>query len=133
MFPEHRRHLGREGGAVAGEGGVFARPKEGVGVGAPWRRYSRASHHLHRPVAGNAFHPLKEFPGRQPFISCGTPVRLCEAAPSLDSAWGRMQVSVHQGQDFHPHPTPTGLAQLSSVLQASADPHLSPPGAEVRK
>lgn len=33
--------------------------------GALWRRYSRASHHLYGPVAGDALHPLEQLPGGQ--------------------------------------------------------------------
>ena len=33
--------------------------------GALWRQYSRASHHLYGPVAGDALYPLEQFPGGQ--------------------------------------------------------------------
>lgn len=33
--------------------------------GALWRRYSRASHHLYGPIAGDALYPLEQFPRGQ--------------------------------------------------------------------
>ena len=58
----------------------------------PPPQYSRAGHHLHGPVAGDAFHPLKQFPGRHPTPSAAAPAGPHEATPALGSAWGRLQV-----------------------------------------
>lgn len=86
--------------------------------GALWRLYSRAGHHLHWPVTGNAFHPLKQFPRRHPVVSCGTPARPCvEASPSPRQCLGEAEgLSVPQGPNFLPHPMPTGLAPVSSAV-----------------
>lgn len=58
----------------------------------PPPRYSRAGHHLHGPVTGDAFHPFKQFPGRHPALSAATPAGPHEATPAPGSAWGRLQV-----------------------------------------
>lgn len=67
---EHLNHVPTTPPGQVGLGDSGESRREGLGPDAPWWRYSRAGHHLHGPVAGDAFHPLKQFPGRQPAISC---------------------------------------------------------------
>lgn len=86
-----------------GEGRGTVLPRELMGLCAqngvhgcsrprPPPQYSRAGHHLHGPVAGDAFHPLKQFPGRHPAPSAVPLAGPREATPAPGSAWGRLQV-----------------------------------------
>ena len=78
---------GRELTGLCAQNGVYrcSRPR-------PPQQYSRAGHHLHGPVAGNAFHLLKQFPGRHPALSAPAPAGPHEAIPTPGSAWGRLQL-----------------------------------------
>lgn len=68
----------------------FRSTEPGAG-GRPLARYSRGGHHLHRPVAGDALHPLEQLPERQAGRQGRAPpahARPCGKGPSWGASWG---------------------------------------------